>query len=162
VIGVQGISHPSFGGETVSHLTLAPLPHAVFWARRYTYAVLRGWQLQTKDVDTARLCVSELVTNAVKFTAPRPAHVIYSIMPDLMPISLILRHRSDTLTIEVCDPDPTPPVPAEADLDAEAGRGLMLIRAVSKEWDFYLPPSGGKVVYCVISARRCFGYDPAE
>jgi hypothetical protein len=26
----------------------------------------------------------------------------------------------------------------------------MLVQALSKEWSYYLPPTGGKTVYCVI------------
>lgn len=155
---MQGFPQPGLADEALSHLTLAPLPSAASWARRHTRAVLEAWQLQADDIENAELCVSELVTNAVKFTAPRAVHVIYSIMPDLKPISLTLRHRADVLIIEVCDPDPTPPVPAESGTDGESGRGLMLVRAVSKEWNYYLPPTGGKTVYCVISARRRFGH----
>ena len=39
---------------------------------------------------------------------------------------------------------------AEVDGEAEGGRGLMLVQALSKEWDYYLPRTGGKVVYCVL------------
>ena len=67
-------------------------------------------------------------------------------------ISLVLRYVADRLIIEVSDPDSRPPVFAEADDDAEGGRGLMLVQALSKEWSFYLPPAGGKVVYCVLAA----------
>ncbi len=45
----------------------------------------------------------------------------------------------------------------DAETDAESGRGLMLVQALSKEWSYFFPPSGGKTVYCVISAS-----DPAS
>jgi anti-sigma regulatory factor (Ser/Thr protein kinase) len=141
-------------GETLSYLILAPLPSAAFWARRYTEAALGAWQLQQEDIETAELCVSELVTNSIKFAGSPSADTAYSLAAEVEPMSVVLRHRSDTLIIEVCDPDPTPPVLTEFDLNAEGGRGLMLVRALSKEWNYYLPPSGGKVVYCVIIARR--------
>jgi hypothetical protein len=35
--------------------------------------------------------------------------------------------------------------------DSESGHGLVLVRALSKEWNYYVPPSGGKAVYCVIA-----------
>jgi hypothetical protein len=56
------------------------------------------------------------------------------------------------LIIEVSDPDPSPPIMAEVDSEAEGGRGLMLVQALSKEWDYYLPRTGGKVVYCVLAS----------
>ena len=34
--------------------------------------------------------------------------------------------------------------------DAENGRGLMLVDALSKEWSYFFPPGGGKVVYCFL------------
>ncbi len=48
------------------------------------------------------------------------------------------------MRIEVSDPDPHPPVFAEAGGESEGGRGLMLVQALSKEWDYYLPPPAGK------------------
>ena len=159
---MQGFPQPTVPGEAVSHLMFAPLPSAAFWARRYTEAVLRAWQLQIDDIETAQLCVSELVTNSVKFTGSPAPQVDYSILTEVKAVSLILRHRSEILIIEVSDPDSTPPALTEAGPSAESGRGLMLVRAVSKEWNFYPPSSGGKVVYCVISARRKPGNDPAD
>ena len=151
---MQGCAPPTVPGESVSCLALAPLPAAVFWARRYAEAALQAWRLRHEDIETAQLLVSELVTNSVKFArAPLPP-VIYDLMAEVKPILLILRHRSDTLIIEVCDPDPMPPILADAGPTAEGGRGLMLVRALSKEWNFYFPPTGGKTVYCVISAGR--------
>jgi hypothetical protein len=85
--------------------------------------------------------------------SPLP-HVASSIMADFKPISLVLRHHADALIIEVSDPNSAPPVPGDPAANTESGRGLMLVQALSKEWDFYLPPAGGKTVYCVISAPR--------
>ena len=36
--------------------------------------------------------------------------------------------------------------------DTERGRGLMLIASLSEEQGYYLPPDGGKVVWCVVKA----------
>ncbi len=151
---MQGSAQTAVPGESASYLMLASLPSAVFWARRYTEAVLQAWRLRHEDIETARLLVSELVTNSVRFAGGSLPHATCDLMAEVQPISLILRHRPDTLIIEVCDPDPTPPILAEAGPIAESGRGLMLVRALSKEWNFYLPPTGGKTVYCVISVGR--------
>jgi hypothetical protein len=35
--------------------------------------------------------------------------------------------------------------------DAESGRGLFIVGEISKEWDYYLLPTGGKVVWCTIA-----------
>ena len=143
---------PNVAGEAVSLLGLAPLPSAPSWARRHTRAVLRSWRIWAETTETAELLVSELVTNAVKFTGAETEPSGDTGLAGVERISLVLRYVADRLIIEVSDPDSRPPVFAEADDDAEGGRGLMLVQALSKEWSFYLPPAGGKVVYCVLAA----------
>ena len=64
---------------------------------------------------------------------------------------LSLRNFGDVLLIEVYDTDSNPPVLCDADADAENGRGLMLVDALAKEWSYFFPPDGGKVVYCVLA-----------
>jgi anti-sigma regulatory factor (Ser/Thr protein kinase) len=147
---MQDWRQPRVPGEAVSYLELVTLPSAAFWARRQTRAALRSWRIWPETIDTAELLVSELVTNAVKFTGSDPELLTCPDLADVKRISLTLRHLADQLIIEVSDPDPRPPIFAEAGDDVESGRGLMLVQALSKEWNFYLPPSGGKVVYCVL------------
>jgi anti-sigma regulatory factor (Ser/Thr protein kinase) len=130
---------------------LATLPTSPFWARRYIRLFLgscRGIGVDTAD--TAELLVSELVTNAVRFASnPRPAKP-YSGRVNAGIIWLSVRHFGDGLLIEVFDTDANPPVLADAAEDAENGRGLLLVDALSKEWSYFFPSSGGKVVYCLI------------
>lgn len=102
-------------------------------------------------METAELLVSELVTNAVKTVGPETEILHYSDLMRVERISLTLRHIPGRLIIEVFDPDPCAPLLAEADTDAESGRGLILVQALSEEWSYFFPPSGGKIVYCVIS-----------
>jgi anti-sigma regulatory factor (Ser/Thr protein kinase) len=139
-------------GEAVSYLELVTLPSAPFWARRQTRAALRSWRIWAETIETAELLVSELVTNAVKFTGPEPAQPGHAELEGLERISLILRYLAGQLIIEVSDPDPDPPVLARAGEDAEGGRGLMLVQALSKEWNYYLPPAGRSCTAC--SARN--------
>ena len=54
------------------------------------------------------------------------------------------------IVIEVSDPDPRPPVLTDAGPEAESGRGLILVQALSKEWSYFYPPTGGKTVYCTL------------
>jgi len=61
-----------------------------------------------------------------------------------------LRHFPEGLLIEVYDTDDSPPVLCDADSGAEDGRGLMLLDALAREWSYFYPPGGGKVVYCVL------------
>jgi anti-sigma regulatory factor (Ser/Thr protein kinase) len=137
-------------GESAAYMELAALPSAPFWARRHTRDTLREWHMLAETIETAELLVSELVTNAVKFTSPVPAR--YSDLERAERISLTLRYLTGQVVIEVSDSDEKPPQMADANLNAESGRGLMLVDALSKEWSYFLPPSGGKTVYCVLSA----------
>jgi hypothetical protein len=137
------------GGRTVSRLDLVTLPSSPFWARRHIEATLELWDAEHL-IETANLLASELVTNAVTFSAdgtPRPG------LAGVRKISLSLEFLGGELVIEVGDSDPRPPVLNGAgDGDAEGGRGLVLVEALSKDWGYELLPSGGKVVYCVIEA----------
>jgi anti-sigma regulatory factor (Ser/Thr protein kinase) len=132
-------------------LALVALPTSPFWARRYTRLFLDSCRGVSEDTaTTTELLVSELVTNAVRFAGnPAPA-LRYSERANASLISLSIRHFHESLLIEVYDTDSNPPVRSRADEDAEGGRGLMLVEALSKEWSYFFPPRGGKVVYCVL------------
>jgi anti-sigma regulatory factor (Ser/Thr protein kinase) len=131
--------------------TLVTLPTSPFWARRYTRSFLdscRGISADTAEI--AELLVSELVTNAVRFAGDPARTVRYSERANAGLIRLSLRHFPQCLLIEVYDADSKPPIRSPADDQAENGRGLMLVDALSKEWSYFVPPVGGKVVYCVM------------
>jgi anti-sigma regulatory factor (Ser/Thr protein kinase) len=108
----------------------------------------------SKDTaETAELLVSELVTNAVRFTGKPASTLRYSDCANASLISLSIRHFREGLLIEVYDTDSNPPVRFHAEEHAESGRGLMLVEALSKEWSYFFPPGGGKVVYCFLEIR---------
>ena len=131
--------------------TLATLPTSPFWARRYTRLFLNSCQGMTQEAArTAELLVSELVTNAVRFSGDPARTLRYSERVTAGLILLSLRNFNEILLIEVYDADSNPPVLCDADADAENGRGLMLIDALAKEWSYFFPPGGGKVVYCFL------------
>jgi len=135
-------------GEAVAYVQLSALLVTPQWARRHAQAVLGAWLIPPETAETAVLLVSELVTNSVAATITLARH-------DPAAAGLVtqtLRRQPGRIVIEVSDSDPHPPVLAEAGPDAESGRGLMLVQALSKEWSYYFPPSGGKTTYCVISA----------
>ncbi len=138
-------------GEAVSHADLDALPSAPYWARRLTRFSLQAWRLGAETIQTAELLVSELVTNAVKATDAGTGHLTYPGLADVGRISLTLRHLPGRVAAEVFDTDQRPPLLAAASTDDESGRGLVLVQALSKEWGFFFPPAGGKVVYCVLS-----------
>ncbi len=109
--------------------------------------------------DAAELLVSELVTNAVRFSGDPARPLRYSERASAGLISLSLRHFLEGLLIEVFDRDANPPVLSDADLDAENGRGLMLVDALAREWSYFFPPGGGKVVYCILDIVEALGLD---
>jgi anti-sigma regulatory factor (Ser/Thr protein kinase) len=133
---------------------LVTLPTSPFWARRYTRSFLDSCQGMSEDTaETAELLVSELVTNAIRFASnPAPAPR-YSERASAGLITLSIRHFREGLLIEVHDTDSNPPIRVRADQHAESGRGLMLVDALSKEWSYFFPPAGGKVVYCFLETR---------
>ena len=101
----------------------------------------------SSDLGTAQLLAGELLANAVTFTA----HLVTCEPWEPGGICLSARCHPGAVVIRVRDTDPAPPVLTGAGPDAESGRGLMLVQSLSTEWGHYLLPSGGKVVYCVIS-----------
>ncbi|KWX00950.1 Uncharacterized protein LI90_1978 [Carbonactinospora thermoautotrophica] len=135
----------------MSYLELAGLPSAVRWARRHTRDVLSAWGIERNAVETVELLVSELVTNAVRHARVPEGAVTYLDLAEVRRISLTLRLRRDRVSVEVWDSDSRPPAVKEQDLDAEGGRGLFLVATLSKEWGYYHPPMGGKVVWCVVT-----------
>jgi len=125
-----------------SDLTLGPLPSAVPCARAHAVACLWEWGLSGAG-DTVALVVSELITNSV--AASRAL--------DGGPFPVLLRMLSDRSEILIMVSDASPEQPGRmnpAD-DAEGGRGLMLVEAVSKRWDWYAVPRG-KVVWALCTS----------
>jgi anti-sigma regulatory factor (Ser/Thr protein kinase) len=135
-------------------LALVTLPTSPFWARRYTRFFLDSCKRMSEEtVETAELLVSELVTNAVRFAGNPARPLRYSERASASLISLSIRHFREGLLIEVYDADSNPPRLTQADDNADSGRGLMLVDALSKEWSYFFPPGGGKVVYCFLEKR---------
>jgi anti-sigma regulatory factor (Ser/Thr protein kinase) len=135
-------------------LALVALPTSPFWARQYIRSFLESCKGMSDDTaETAELLVSELVTNAVRFTGNPVRPLRYSERANASLISLSIRHFREGLLIEVYDTDSNPPIQLRPDEYTESGRGLMLVEAVSKEWSYFFPPGGGKVVYCFLEIR---------
>jgi anti-sigma regulatory factor (Ser/Thr protein kinase) len=136
--------------EEISYLELAALASAPFWARQQIKNVLSAWQLWPETIDVAELMVSELVTNAIKSSGRVAEPRSYMDLEHVERVSLTLRLLPGRVVIEVFDNSEDPPVLGDADTDSESGRGLMLVQALSKEWGYFMPPSGGKTVFSVL------------
>lgn len=142
-------------GYAEHQLTLAALATATPCARMFTRHHLRPWGIRSDLIEVSEILVSELVTNAVKMTG---------VVDQLTPLSIIctrlsliivrLRYSGDSLLIEVWDRDRRLPVLKQRDLNDEGGRGLMLVKALSKRWGHYPADRGGKVVWCELDCSE--------
>jgi anti-sigma regulatory factor (Ser/Thr protein kinase) len=103
-------------------------PESVSEVRAFTRDALAGLDLAVDDVV---LCVSELVTNAVRHTTPHEGTFHLDILVD-----------RGKLRIECHDSGgkkPTLLTPSDAD---EGGRGLLLVQALTSRWGVSSRPLG--------------------
>ncbi|WP_330241380.1 ATP-binding protein [Streptomyces sp. NBC_00525] len=136
-----------------SRLVLADTPNAVALARLHTADVLAGWGVAADVVETARLLVSELATNAVRHSedAEEPAPP-YSSQSDVRTFELALEAVPGAIRLSVWDRDARPPVLKEVGVDATGGRGIFIVAALSRAWGYYPARSTtGKVVWAEIA-----------
>jgi anti-sigma regulatory factor (Ser/Thr protein kinase) len=113
-------------------VVLKPVPEAVTMAREVIEFAFDGWGM---DTYSARLVVSELVTNALHVSAGDEFIVVRA-------------HRDQGVpTIEVWDGDPQVPVLRDAELTDESGRGLFIVGSLCSRWGVRFCTEGGKVVW---------------
>ncbi|MEV7015689.1 ATP-binding protein [Streptomyces sp. NPDC093991] len=114
-------------------------PEEISTLRSDVRARLHDWGVR-EVIDSAQLCVSELVANVITHLGRGT------------PVSLTLSLSRARLRIEVRDPDTRVlPTLVEATEDAESGRGLTLIDALSDRWGVELDQDS-KVTWCEIVA----------
>ncbi|MFF7993830.1 ATP-binding protein [Kitasatospora xanthocidica] len=131
-----------------SQLALADTPNAVGWARRHAADVLIHWRVPPSTIETARLIVSELITNAIRHTQADQMASPHSPLSPVWTVTLTLWLAGGRLFLLVHDNDRRPPVVKQVGDDAESGRGVFLVDALSERWGYYYPPeSTGKVVW---------------
>jgi len=111
-------------------------------ARTLVSEPLEKWDLASM-VPTTQLLVSELVTNAIRYT------------PGPVTLRLLLER---TLTCEIADSSPALPRLRYAARDDESGRGLQIVSQLSQRWGARRT-TAGKVVWCEQRFPR--GYTPA-
>ncbi|MGW2812787.1 ATP-binding protein [Streptomyces sp. NPDC001415] len=100
------------------HLTMWGLPHVV---------------------ESAQLCVTELVANVITHVGPQT------------PTTLAVSMNGNLLRIEVVDPDTRAlPTLLAARADDEAGRGMALVEATAERWGVVLR-SDTKVTWCELA-----------
>ncbi|MEZ0077506.1 ATP-binding protein [Planotetraspora sp. GP83] len=124
---------------------LRPQADSVKMARDITRSTLRRWGLTALTEDAA-LVVSELVTNAVRYS-------LYSTQgPDDHPITLMLVRVTPHVLLAVSDPSDEVPSPKEPDFISENGRGLYIVETYSQAWGWDPLDRGGKAVWALFRA----------
>ncbi|OEU96438.1 hypothetical protein AN216_20750 [Streptomyces oceani] len=124
-------------------LPLLALPCAVAELRHQVGAELDRRGLPGL-VDTAELCVSELVTNVIR-------HVGEGVPISLRLVRHVVRHE-DRLRIELTDPCPRVlPMLLSASAEQEYGRGLALVDALAACWGV-IPHKDSKTTWCELAA----------
>ncbi|WP_329128854.1 ATP-binding protein [Streptomyces sp. NBC_01476] len=127
-------------------ITLPSDPESVTAARHYVCARLREWGLPPGDpaVDSVRLIVSELATNAVLHTSGQSPNFTVDVRLE----------RGGQLHIGVTDSHPRWPQRLPAAGQQDNGRGMVIVRHLTTEsgGDFQVTPTdeGGKTVWIML------------
>ncbi|WP_344262028.1 ATP-binding protein [Streptomyces sodiiphilus] len=140
-VDAAGYATFSLGGE----------PNTPASARDMTRSTLRGWGLEDLT-DDAAVVVSELVTNAVRYGLPAPAH--HCPLPPAtraQPVLLTLVHCGGSVLCAVFDPGTGIPVVKDPDHLMESGRGLHVLEALAHSWGWTTPDRHGKVVWALLT-----------
>jgi anti-sigma regulatory factor (Ser/Thr protein kinase) len=117
-------------------------PRAAGRARRLVTELLASWG-RGEDAEVARLLVSEVVTNAVRFAGSQEM------------LQIDLAAHTDRVRIAVRDGSALRPIVKAARDDDEAGRGMHLVAALASEWGVVDGPAGpepGKHVWFELAA----------
>lgn len=136
-----------------SRLVLADTPNAVALARLHAADVLADWEVAADVVDTARLLVSELATNAVRHSEDgEESAPPSSSRSDVRTFELMVEAVPGAVRLSVWDRDARPPVLKAVGVDATGGRGIFIVAALSRAWGYY-PARGmtGKVVWAEVA-----------
>ena len=107
---------------------------AVGQARRFVAEVLTGWDLDDDVVETARMCASELVTNAVIHAA---SDTTVTVRCDDTHVLLLVRDEGSHNRVRMQGDEP----------ERISGRGLALVQALSSAWDVE-QSTDGTLVWC--------------
>jgi anti-sigma regulatory factor (Ser/Thr protein kinase) len=130
--GAGGGAAGQGGGSAAApaSLHLDPDPAAAREARSWIVSALGNWP--DAGVETARLLVTEVVTNAVLHART--------------PIEVCVRPVGSRIRFEIADEHPAGPLFKHFQLDAMTGRGLRLLDSMADEWGV-ARTEGGKVVW---------------
>ena len=118
-------------------LHLAAHASNVAVARRFVRELLEEWGCREEIVDSAVLCASELVTNAVLHART--------------PATVNVRRVDGAVRMEVGDKSPALPVVRTTDAVALAGRGMHILAAFSSRCGSE-PTRDGKIVWAEVDS----------
>ena len=129
--------------------TVAAAVEAVPSARRQVAVLVGklGFSISEETVETVELLASEVIANAVLYSAA--------------PCDVAVMRSDERLRVEVTDTDPSLPSAVEAGPDDERGRGLLLVDALADAWGVQ-PESPGKTTWFEITpepSTKSSGYD---
>jgi hypothetical protein len=134
-------------------LRLAALPTAVSTARQHAELLLARWDM-VGLADTTKQIVSELVTNSVKTVGIVDEAPSWSDLRErLTTICLCLYRCPSGVVVEVWDSESRPPKRREANESDESERGIQLVEALSKQWGYRWWTTGGKWMWCELTAQ---------
>jgi histidine kinase-like protein len=117
-------------------------------ARDFAAATLQRWGIGERREDIV-VVVSELLTNALRYTVPCPG----SVWPR-WPVRLGLLQPGPWVLCAVSDPSDEVPVPKDPGWFGESGRGLHVVDSLCDEWGCTEPGPMGKVVWARFAANR--------
>lgn len=143
-------ARPTTAARAASYLHLAAVTTAPAQARRHARSALSTWHCKADTAETAELLVSELVTNAVKFSDTGTTRARYATPEGVLHVAVELGYETGRLTIDVFDWNAAATLPLNPRPYADGGRGLLLAQALSTDLSCFCPLSGGKVVRCLI------------
>jgi hypothetical protein len=116
-------------------------------ARDFTAATLSRWGVGERGDDIV-VVVSELLTNALRYTVPCPG----AVWPR-WPVRLGLLQPGPWVLCAVSDPSDEVPVPRKPDWCCESGRGLHVVASLADEWGCTPPGPRGKAVWAMFTTR---------
>lgn len=131
---------PVPAGARVAHHEVPPDPAAVSGARRFLRRILEEWGVDDDASDTAVLCLSELVTNAVIHT-----HAGCT-------VSVVLEDDTLATVVRDCGAADATHDEARDDPFRVHGRGLQLVEALVARWGSELDASGTTVWFVLETA----------
>jgi hypothetical protein len=117
-------------------------PASVAVIRGFTRATLQRWDAARRSDDIV-LVVSELLTNALRHTRPRPGRPVRVGLLQPLPGAGVL--------CAVADPSLVVPQLPPPSRDGESGRGLRVVGELSDQWGCTTPDGGGKVVWAMFA-----------